>query len=103
MMNSKHEIHEKRSLMMHHMVAQRFAEDPALVIECGLTNLTRWQQNGVDCDDFTVWEQILKFSPLRIPEILKDTSEEAIRLRQSSPFAGLVSEDERHEILSTTR
>jgi hypothetical protein len=102
-MNPKHEIHEKRSLQMHHMVAQRFFEDPAHVIEWGLTNLKRWKQNGVDCDDFMIWEQILKFSPLRIPEILKDTSAEATRLRQSSPFAGLISEDERREILFTTR
>ncbi len=85
------------------MVIRRFLEDPTFVIDCGLKNLQRWKQNGVDCDDFRIWEQILRFSPHRIPEILKDTGEEATRLRQSSPFAGLISENERREILSTTR
>lgn len=88
---------------MHRMVARRFLEDPAQVIEHGLKNLQRWKQHDVDCDDFDVWEQILRLSPQRIPEILNDTGEESTRLRQSSPFAGLITESERREILSTTR
>jgi len=85
------------------MVARQFFKDPALVIECGLSNLERWKQNGVECDDFRIWEQILRFSPQRIPVILNGRGEEATRLRQSSPFAGLISENERREILSSTR
>jgi hypothetical protein len=88
---------------MHRMVARRFLESPALVIEFGLNNLHRWKQNGVDCDDFRIWDQILRSSPQRVPEILSDTGEEATRLRQSSPFAGLISENDRQRILSTTR
>lgn len=86
---------------MHRIVAERYREAPADVICFGLENLKRWQQRGVDCDDFGIWEKILRFSPQRLPETLCGTSEEAVRLRQSSPFAGLITEESRHQILTT--
>ncbi len=101
-MNSNHQLHEIRSLRMHRMVAERYRENPADVIRFGLENLNRWQQNGVGCDDFGVWEKILRFTPQRLPDILGGADEEAIRLRQSSPFAGLIPEESRRQILAST-
>lgn len=101
-MNSSHQLHETRSLRMHRLVAQRYREQPADVIRFGLENLERWQRQGVDCDDFRVWEQILRSNPQRLPEILSSSGEDAIRLRQSSPFAGLIPEESRQQILATT-
>jgi len=66
-------------------------------------NLKRWQQNGVDCDDFVIWEEVLRTAPYRLPEILCASDEDAVRLRQSSPFAGLIPEESRQQILATTR
>lgn len=91
-----------RSLRMHRLVAERYQEAPADVIHLGLENLKRWRQRGVDCDDFATWEQILCSNPQRLPEILCGSGEEAIRLRQSSPFAGLIPEESRRQILATT-
>jgi hypothetical protein len=96
-----HHHHESRSLRMHRMVVDRYRESPAEVIHFGLENLKRWQQQGVDCDDFGIWEEILRSNPRRLPEILSGSSEEAIRLRQSSPFAGLIPEDVRRQILAS--
>jgi len=86
---------------MHRIVAERFRADPDDVIRFGLENLSRWKTRGVECDDFQIWEDILRFSPQLLPEVLTGCGEEAVRLRQSSPFAGLVSEDIRREILAT--
>jgi hypothetical protein len=98
-----HQLHEMRSLMMHRIVVEQFQQDPIKIIEFGLNNLQRWRKKGVSCDDFEIWEEILRFSPQRLPEILSSTSEESIRLRQSSPFAGLVPEESRQKILSSTQ
>ena len=97
-----HQLHETRSLRMHRMVADRYRESPADVVRFGLENLKRWQHAGVDCDDFRVWEEILRHRPESLAEILCGSSEEAVRLRQSSPFAGLIPEDIRHQVLATT-
>jgi hypothetical protein len=101
-MNSNHNLHETRSLQMHRLVAQLYGERPTDVIRFGLENIKRWRQQGVDCDDFVVWEQILLSNPQRLPGILSSSGEEAIRLRQSSPFAGLIPEETRRHILVST-
>ena len=97
-----HQLHERRSLRLHRWVAERYQEAPQDVIRFGLENLTRWHQRGVVCDDFGIWEKILRSVPHRLPEILCGSGEEAVRLRQSSPFAGLIPEEIRHQILATT-
>jgi len=86
---------------MHRIVAERYLENPAVVIEFGLENIKRWQQQGVDCEDFRNWEEILRFDPQRLLEILCGAGEEAVRLRQSSPFAGLIPEDIRRQVLAS--
>ena len=100
-MKPRHQLHEMRSLRMHRIVAERYRETPADVIRFGLENLKRWQQRGVDCDDFRIWEGILSSAPQRLLQILSGSSEEAVRLRQSSPFAGLIPEESRQQILAT--
>lgn len=101
LMKSDHQIHEARSLRMHCMVAERYRETPSEVIQFGLENLRRWQEAGVDCDDFRIWEEILRNCPQSLPETLCDRGEEAVRLRQSSPFAGLIPEDIRRQVLAS--
>ena len=86
---------------MHRMVAERYAETPTAVIQFGLENLSRWQQRGVECNDFRLWEEILRDHPQRLGEILCGSGEEAVRMRQSSPFAGLIPEETRRHILAS--
>ena len=84
------------------MVADRYRDSPTEVIHFGLENLKRWQRAGVDCDDFQAWEGILRHHPETLPEILCSLHEDAVRLRQSSPFAGLIPQDSRMEIFAAT-
>lgn len=95
-----HTHHELKSLQMHSIVAERFHEDPEYVIRFGLNNLQKWKRNGVHCDDFDIWETILRKQPSRLVDVLCSDDEESIRLRQSSPFAGLIPEELRMQILS---
>jgi len=97
-----HQVQESHSPRMHGMVAEVFQQDPDYVVRFGLENIKRWQQGGVECGDFRLWRDLLESSPERLPDILLGTNEEAVRLRQSSPFAGLVPEESRRRILATT-
>jgi hypothetical protein len=101
-MRPDHQLHETRSLRMHRMVAERYRDTPEAVIQFGLENLKKWQQQGVDCEDFRMWEGILRDRPQILPAMLCGSGEEAVRMRQSSPFAGLIPEDIRRQILAST-
>jgi hypothetical protein len=100
-MTSGHDIHEKRSLRMHRMVAESLRRDPAAVTRFGAENLSRWQLAGVECDDFGIWEKLLSGPTDDIIAVLTGTGEEATRLRQSSPFAGLIPEADRKGIFAS--
>lgn len=96
-----HRLHETRSLTMHRMVAEHFRQNPGFVIRFALENLERWHQRGVECDDHAIWKDLLLEDPDKLAAILTGITEEATRLRQSSPFAGLIPEAERRRILVT--
>jgi hypothetical protein len=85
---------------MHRMVAEHFRQDPGFVIRFALENLERWQEQGVDCDDYGVWRNLLLKHPDKLNAVLTGMTEEAARLRQSSPFAGLISENDRRRIVA---
>jgi Arc/MetJ-type ribon-helix-helix transcriptional regulator len=99
-MENAHRKHEQRSLLMHRLVADRLRQSPSDVVRFGLNNLQRWQKAGVDCEDFSDWDRLLHSAPERILETLESEDEDSCRLRQSSPFAGLVSEEERSRIFA---
>jgi len=89
---------------MHRKIAEMLREDPQGAVRYALGNLDRWQRQGVDCDDFEIWRNLLMAGPSdRLLDALISHGEEAVRLRQSSPFAGIVSSDDRQQILSSTR
>lgn len=87
---------------MHRIVEERYLENPDDVVRFGLENLKRWKQRVVECDDFRIWEEILRKVPQRIPEILGGLGEKAVRPRQSSPFGDFVREESRQQILTTS-
>lgn len=88
---------------MHRIVRQKLERSPGEVVRYGLENLQRWRRQGVECEDFDVWENLLTNGIDRLRVLLEDDSAEAVRLRQSSPFAGLVPESERLAIMQNIR
>jgi len=74
---------------MHGLVAQALKQDPVPVIRVALENITRWKNSGADCDDFDLWRKALHGG----------TDETSTRLRQSSPFPGVIPQ-EREKILA---
>jgi hypothetical protein len=101
-MNSpiRHDHHrlDARSRALHAAIASRIRRDPAL-LAIPLANLDRWEQEGGPARAFQEWRQILLSEPLELVlSLLEEDSERADRLRQSSPFTGILSPEERAEI-----
>jgi hypothetical protein len=69
--------------------------DPAL-LDKARENLQRWQKTeGSPSLTLAEWENILSGPVVQVAQFLEDRSERATRLRQSSPFAGILTEAER--------
>lgn len=79
--------------------------DPDL-LDKARENVRRWQAaNGSPSLALTEWEHILAGPVEQVTALLVERSEHATRLRQSSPFAGILTEAERKAIYEsyTTR
>jgi hypothetical protein len=94
-----HQWIDQRSLALHEAVAVKLEAQPQL-LEVARRNLERWlQQNAATA--LREWRRILDSTPLPgVVALLRSSSEEATRLRQSSPFAGLLTTEERRAIMA---
>jgi len=89
---------------MHALVAEKISADPGL-LEVARQNLrrwrTRWQQQPPTW--FEEWQQIMAGEWPTIAALITEQSENAVRLRQSSPFAGVLNAEERKRIYEAFR
>ena len=93
-----HEWIDERSLALHEAVAARLEADPQL-LEVARANLKRWLA-ATPAAPLREWQRLL--DTLSLPQLLRllrARDEESARLRQSSPFAGLLPPAERQAIL----
>jgi hypothetical protein len=90
---------DARSLALHCAVARKVLADPSLVEQARLT-LSRWKASSPRPrpNYFAEWERLMRARPERIAGFLVSMSDDAVRLRQSSPFAPLLSAEERARI-----
>jgi hypothetical protein len=94
-----HEWIDRRSLALHEAVAAKLEAQPDLV-NVARANLARWLQAD-PAPALREWQQLL--DQVSLPDLvalLRSASEGATRLRQSSPFAGVLSPEERQAILA---
>jgi hypothetical protein len=100
---SDHRILDARSLAMHALIARKIARD-ARLIDVARRNLDRWRAGrGTEPPALAEWRAILARPWREVAAVLTDPGEEATRLRQSSPFAGVLSADERRTIYDAFR
>ena len=95
----KHRIIEARSLAMHCLIASKIAADPSL-LDVARTNLAAWRRRYGDTPPRALeeWREILDRTWQAIAALITDPGEAAGRLRQSSPFAGLLTQAERQRV-----
>ena len=88
---------ELRSLAYHCAVAQRLNKQ---VISDAKRRLLRWERAGRMHPTWAgEWHRVLAMSERRIARVLCSDSERSRALRQSSPFAGVLSEQERRRLI----
>jgi hypothetical protein len=97
-----HRTAELRSLAFHSLVAERL---DAKLLNRAQARVDGWlATNGpVDHRWAEKWQELLNRPIPEIKRRLNEDSEEMRDLRQSTPFAGAISESERQEILREVR
>ena len=90
---------DERSAALHQAIAQKLLAQPQLWA-IPSQNLSRWRTQMANLPPaLQEWEKILDtWSHESILKLLTETSQSAIRLRSSSPFAGELTEPERLQI-----
>lgn len=99
-----HSLIDERSLAFDLLTLEKIRKDPAL-IERARGNVKRWM---VDASPrlqpvLEEWLAILDGSREVLEQALTGRDERSVRLRQSSPFAGIFTNAERTEILNRFR
>ena len=89
------------NLAMDRLIAGKIRANPHYV-EIAKANLARWkaQAHGELAPAHQEWELALRFlTPTELADFLESETPKANRLRQSSPFAGVLTEAERLALL----
>jgi hypothetical protein len=101
---SQHRVLDARSLAMHVAIARKIERAPGL-LDIPHRNLERWSARSHDSPPpwLREWRQILRRPWPEIAALISELSENAARLRQSSPFAGILTPGERRRIYEAFR
>ena len=95
-----HRLIDERSLALHRAVAEKLRAQPALLGRAK-ANLQRWEADASPRvrPVFAEWRSLLDGPFDGLLALLTADDAPATRLRQSSPFAGLLTASERFAIL----
>ena len=96
---SDHMRLDARSLALHAAVARKLLENPSLIDQARST-LERWKElHGPNLPSyFDEWERMLQRRPEEVAGMIVSMTEDATRLRQSSPFVNVLTPSERSKI-----
>ncbi|WP_131745871.1 helix-turn-helix domain-containing protein [Frankia sp. Cppng1_Ct_nod] len=95
-----------RALWLHHAVAGRLVLDPGGTMTRARSNLDRLRQvhpTGMTARWLTQWQDVLDAGVDTVLDVLTSRSQQAVELRQNSPFAGVLPERDRLAALAAFR
>lgn len=96
-----HRRAERRSLAYHRALARRLRRP---MVDDALRQVWKWRsQEAIDTHYADEWERLLSRPVAEIRRAIGEDSQSAAALRQTSPFAGMLSEAERRKIISEVR
>ncbi|MBC7460351.1 MAG: hypothetical protein H7287_03215 [Thermoleophilia bacterium] len=94
-----HRTAELRSIELHRMVADRIVQD-GTIVDRAAARVRGWMADGsVHGIYATAWLELLEGPPADLLELLVDDSVRAADLRQVTPFAGVISDRDRQDII----
>jgi hypothetical protein len=101
---SPHRLLEARSLALHCVIARKIDAQPAL-LRVARKNLERWRRRASGGVPAYVrdWEALLAKPWPVVAGVITELSERSAALRQSSPFAGVLTPAERRRVYEAFR
>lgn len=97
---------QRRSMWLGYAIAGKVAADPQRALSMARGNLQRLLEahpRGGAAVRLREWERILEGPVSGVLEVLTSRSPRARELRQNTPFAGILAEDERIAVLEAFR
>ena len=95
---------DRRSLHLHAAISRRIADDPEAVLRRARQNLkTMAKANPGPSPLLREWHRILDAGIERVLSVIADPGEHARDLRQVTPFAGVLTDQERQRAYRTFR
>lgn len=94
------------NLLLHRAIAKKLLDSPKLITERALINIPKIRMNvrGPRPEALVdEWESLLRGPIGPLMSALLDESDHGIDLRQNSPFAGALSQDERMAVIKGPR
>lgn len=100
----RHQDIDRRSIALHQAVAEKLRQDPSL-LAIALANLDSWETRGAGHAQpyLEAWRQIIGSGVDHCLQVMVEDSERSTALRQSSPFAGVLTDAERLAIFQAFR
>ncbi|MDX2225558.1 MAG: hypothetical protein SFY92_00440 [Verrucomicrobiae bacterium] len=90
-----HDVIDERSLEMDRLIAEKIRLDPSM-FQVVLNNLRRWTSKPEPAAATLEWKQFIdSHSQEEVLDFICSWTEESRRMRQSSPFCGILTEQER--------
>ena len=95
---------QRRSLWLGHAIAGKIVTDPEMAISLARLNIDTMvsTQRGAGRRWLLRWQDLLNGPVEEILSTLTSNSTSARELRQNNPFAGLLDEATRHQVISAT-
>jgi hypothetical protein len=97
---------QRQSIWLHGAVAGHLLADPTNTLARARANLVRLRSmhpSGRSARWLAAWESVLDDGPEKVLQTLTSQTPLAIELRQNSPFAEVLSDEERRRILGAFR
>lgn len=99
-----HRRRDDERLRLHRLIAQRLLRNPAETVAIARANLRRWRESMGPQPYYEEWENLLDtHTPQELASLISADDEQGRRLRQSTPFVGVVPRTEGDEIIRRGR
>ena len=91
------------SLWLHRAIAGKVVAEPGAVLAAAQINLRRLRRihpTGPAWEWLDLWDAVLEEGVEAVLDALTSSTEQAVALRRQSPFAGILSEAERRDVVT---
>ena len=94
--------HQLQQLWLHRAIAGKFVSNPAALLAAAsitIRRLRRQHPEGASWEWLDRWQVVIDNGPEAVLDALTSSAEYATELRGTSPFGGILSEEERRRVL----